>query len=132
MTLNLAEASGRDRISKDSRRLFRRCGRRRCSCQHLSVYRKQLHCELILVLTPPGMKAPSIVAPESGTILGSGVVTPGVMRRHSLITAVFSSQLPLRRYRRRHSPRRAVSADLRIEVSYLGLAIARAALPSTS
>jgi hypothetical protein len=43
----------------------------------------------ISVLTPPGMETPSIVAPESGTILGSGVVTPGVMRKHSLMTAVF-------------------------------------------
>jgi hypothetical protein len=96
-----------DRISKDSRRLFRRCGRRRCSCQHLSVYRKRLPCAPILVLTPPGTKAPSIVPLESGTILRSGVITPGVMRRHSLMTAVFSSQLPLLPYGQRHSPKRA-------------------------
>ena len=129
---NLVEASDRGQTSKDSRRPFRNCGRRRCSYRHSSVYHKRLHFVQILVLTPPGMKAPSIVAPASGTILGSGVVTPGVMRRHSLMTAVFPSQLLSRHYRQRHSPRRAVSADLRIEVSYLGLANARAALPSIS
>lgn len=40
------------------------------------------------IRTKAGTCAPSILAPEAGTILRSGEATPGLMRRDSLITAV--------------------------------------------
>ena len=70
---------------------------------------------MTVALTPPGMAVPEIFAPPGGTTRVNGLVTFGVIRKDSLITAVLlQCQLLLFILRLKESPSKEAFQALHI------------------